>query len=603
MTVSPTDGKAARVLAHWLRGPGAWLAFAIPLFSTLGRLAPTSQWRDDVAIVRGLGFLPIGGEGVPSIVLAQAASLLPVGGRVLRAGLPSAVAAALAGSLIYGFTLRLLDKNAVSPRLGPLLSLVAACGVVLGPTWQAEATVAGGASVAACLVLCAVAVRFRYRLEPRGWLVFGLVMGAAFLERRSAGVACLTILVLDAALMRQLPTGRELLWCIAATVGVVALGLGPFLLQPVRGGAWTDLSHELGRLSGEANKRPVQGALEGWQSSAGPIVLGAAAFGAVWGVCIPRLRPWIVPLLGLSVLDLALPAAGCSALAANPLAPVRLVSLAVLTIAAILALHTACLGLERAQLPLARPAQALLVVFSLTLVLVGTEESGRLAELQARRASEAWTDEALSSLPPQSMLLVRSEPAAWRLWACRVVRGERPDVTVVPLPLLDRGDTVGRLLQLEPRLAPLVRELRVSGKPSEYALSTLADSRPLYLEFDPRWDQRLLDHVLPDAFWMRFAPQALGRSDRTAALEGGQGAFTRVLRAATEPVVDAATLTMLSGRTREQAVMLAALGDRESATTLVEQLGELPEERRFVTRVLEQLKERRRGTDWMALLQ
>src|SRR5690606_21430092 len=67
--------------------------------------------------------------------------------------------------------------------------------------------------------------------------------------------------------------------------------------------------------------------------------------------------------------------------------------------------------------------------------------------------------------------------AAFRVWAARVARGERPDLLVVPLPLLHRGDTTARLLALEPRLGPLIRELRVSGKPSEYALSSLEIGR------------------------------------------------------------------------------------------------------------------------------
>src|SRR5688572_3395581 len=93
-TVSPPQGvtPATPGAPHWLRGACPWLAVVVPLFVALTGLAPASQWRNDVAIVRTLGFVPIGAEGVVSAVLAQCASLLPLGGRVLRAALPAALA-------------------------------------------------------------------------------------------------------------------------------------------------------------------------------------------------------------------------------------------------------------------------------------------------------------------------------------------------------------------------------------------------------------------------------------------------------------------------------------------------------------------------------
>lgn len=590
-------------MAHWLRGPCAWLASAVPLLLTLSWLAPTSQWRNDLGLVRGLGFIPIGGEGLISAVLAQGASLLPVGGRVLRAAIPGALASAVAGQLIYGFTLRVLDKNSPAPRLSPLLALVTAWAVVLGPRWQSEATLAGGAVPAVTLVLAATAVRFRYRLDERCWFGFGCLMGLAALEQRLAGLACLALLGVDAALMRQLPSGRQLLLLFGAVAGVATFGLLPFWFQPQSGGIWTDWGRELARLSSTETALPVAGTLAAWFEAVGLVVAVAALGGALWGISRPRIRPWFLPLLTFPLLDVVLPAAPDSPLTNPSVVVIDLLALTVLMVTAALGAHLLSLVLDRGRIPFGKPAQALLVVFSLTLVLARLEESQAQADAQLSGAAEAWTDEALASLPPQSLLMVRSEPAAWRLWASRVARGERPDVTVVPLPLLNRGDTAARLLALEPHLAPLVRELRVSGRPSEYALSALADARPLFLEFDPRWDRRLLDHVLPHPFWMRFSPHALGRSDRNAVLREGRDAFTRVLHVAQQPEPDRATLRMLSTRAREQVVMLAALGDRKSALSLVDELSVLPSEQGFARSMSDQLKAKQRGVDWLALLQ
>jgi hypothetical protein len=310
-----------------------------------------------------------------------------------------------------------------------------------------------------------------------------------------------------------------------------------------------------------------------------------------------------MPLLALPLLDLLLPVSPESALANAANAPVELLARAVLMLSAALALHTLALGLAQARLPLASAAQVLLVVFSFTFVLMRTDASAQLTERQAQRAAESWTDEALGSLPGRSLLMVRSEPAAWRLWAASSTRGERPDLTVLPLPLLDRGDTAARLLELEPHLAPLIRELRVTGRPSEFALSSLADARPLYVEFDPRWDHRLLEHLLPRPFWMRFTPHALGRSDRTAALEAGRAPFERVLDRARHPLPDPATLEMLAACAREQAVMLAAVGDHQSALGLAAALSELPSEAEFVATLRSRLENKQRGVDWVALLE
>lgn len=590
-------------MAHWLRGPCAWLASAVPLLLTLSWLAPASQWRDDLGLVRGLGFIPIGGEGLLSAVLVQGASLLPVGSRVLRAAIPGALATAAAGQLIYGFALRVLDKNSPAPRLSPLLALVTAWAVVLGPRWQSEATIAGGAALAATLVLAAASVRFRFRLDGRCWFGFGCLVGLAALEQRLAGLACLTLLGVDAALLRQLPTGRQLLQFVGAILGVVTFGLLPFWFQPQSGGIWTDWGRELARLSSTEAALAGKGTVDSWFEAVGLVVGVAALAGVLWGISRPRIRPWLLPLLSFPLLDMVLPANSQSPLTSQSTAVVDLLALTVLMLAAALGAHLLALVLDRGRIPLAKPAQVLLVVFSLTLVLARLEESQAQADTQTAGAAEAWTDEALASLPPQSLLMVRSEPAAWRLWASRVARGERPDVTVVPLPLLNRGDTAARLLALEPHLAPLVRELRITGRPSEYALSTLADARPLFLEFDPSWDRRLLDHVLPHPFWMRFLPHALGRSDRVAVLSEGRHAFSRVLHVAQERESDAATLSMLTTRAREQVVMLAALGDRKSALSLVEELSALPTEQRFSTSMSERLKAKERGVDWLALLQ
>jgi hypothetical protein len=135
------------------------------------------------------------------------------------------------------------------------------------------------------------------------------------------------------------------------------------------------------------------------------------------------------------------------------------------------------------------------------------------------------------------------------------------------------------LLDLEPELAPLIRQVAVEGKPGEHALSSLADVRPLLLELDASWDLRLAEHLVPQPFFMRFAPHALGRSDRTMHLGDSLESFEHVLRASErDGERDEATRAVLKACASEQAVTLAALGDREAALGLVADLRALDPE-------------------------
>jgi hypothetical protein len=139
-------------------------------------------------------------------------------------------------------------------------------------------------------------------------------------------------------------------------------------------------------------------------------------------------------------------------------------------------------------------------------------------------------------------------------------------VVVVPLSLLGQPNLASKLLAAEPNLAPLIRDLSIIGAPSALALTQLADARPLFVDFDPRWPARLHEHLLPGSLWLRFSPHPLGRSDRARALERTHTAVERLLPALGRDTGEAAgrVRAALAQRLREQSALLAALGDRDS---------------------------------------
>src|SRR5689334_7962954 len=88
------EGHAAKA-GRFFDDLGAALSVLVPLGVTTLRVSAAPQWRDDIAIVQSLGFVPIGGEGAPSALLSQCLALLPLGGRVLRAGMMGAIGAGM----------------------------------------------------------------------------------------------------------------------------------------------------------------------------------------------------------------------------------------------------------------------------------------------------------------------------------------------------------------------------------------------------------------------------------------------------------------------------------------------------------------------------
>ena len=103
-------------------------------------------------------------------------------------------------------------------------------------------------------------------------------------------------------------------------------------------------------------------------------------------------------------------------------------------------------------------------------------------------------------------------------------------------------------------------------------------ARALFVEFDPQFDRAQLEHLVPQPFFMHFAPEPLGRSDRVAGLLGGFDEFQSVI-AETEHdgARDEATRSVLLAEAHGQALVAAALNDRanlDSALATVHALDE-----------------------------
>jgi hypothetical protein len=572
----------------------------IPLMVTVFRASASPVWRDDLPIVRALGLLPAGTEGRVTTVFVELLSLLPIGGRWLRASWVGALSLALCSYLIYVLGRRVLERAVHTPRLTPSLALAGALTATLAQSFQLEGTVAGGAPMATALVLAGLLLGFETvkRKDARLSLALGALVGLALSEAHAAALVLLLALLVQGATHRSLPRVRAVLGFVAGSAFFWAFALLPMLVRPLALHGGLDFGHGLEASSlaliDASGVRTT--ALSAWLTDVGVISFGLAVGGSIIGSLRASTRPSMMPLLALVLGDLAIPVSRVGVLTPDAFGSLRLLAIATLAVCAALAVQTGAVALTRARIPFARPASVLLVAFDFTLVFVGAEDSAFAADRRSEAAAEVWTDRALASVPTDGLLLLRSEAVAWRLLAARIVRGQRPDIVVVPMPLLERGNVRARLLRTEPALAPLIREVALSGRPSEYALSTLADARPLFVEFDPSFDHAQLEHLVPQAFFMRFAPEPLGRSDRVAGLQQGLSEFRNVL-AETERdgQRDAATRSVLMAETRGQALVAAGLNDRQNLAGILAIAHGLDPEDALAREIVAQLKAKPRG--------
>ncbi|HXS19182.1 MAG TPA: hypothetical protein VN764_18420, partial [Polyangiaceae bacterium] len=205
----------------------------------------------------------------------------------------------------------------------------------------------------------------------------------------------------------------------------------------------------------------------------------------------------------------------------------------------------------------ARQLSALLSVVAIAGGLAAGEDAVMTLNQTEALAAEAWASEALYELPARTLVITHSASRGRRLRAAQL-QGARPDVLVVPLSELTQARNVAGWMKREPALQLLLIDLSLGSVPSERALATLVDSRPVYIEPTPEWDPRLLEHLEPGVPLSRLWPHALARSDRLRAWERTGKATERLFRAAQSGVrSDAAMLDLLRDDFRQLAATLA----------------------------------------------
>lgn len=538
---------------EWAERFAATLVFAVPVLFALGHVSLEPRWDEDVAVVRSLGG-QVGAEGILSSALSTRFALLPLGSRLMRAALPSALCVGFVSLLLFQCVTTLLRRKSGGSYGDLALASFAALSTTLLPSFQIEAARVGGATVAVLLVVAL----FRATLIDSARVVTrGLLFGLLLAESHWGALAGL--LVLGASTARSDAPLRARDWAGLGAVAAATFGalLLPSLLHPRTPGSGIDFSFSLGVPLGTS-------ALSGVLIFAelGIVCVPLAVLGVVWALPRPRFR--LVAFAALALVALAL---------VEPVPALRLSALSGLMLLAAFGLRFALSWLARARLPFAPLLGRLVFLLGVGLVVLTGEDGRRALERRSVSAARIWTNEAFGDLPPGAIVISDAPEIAWRLWAARVTEGTRPDVMLVPSSLLGHGNVARELLQAEPRIAGLIRDHATYGTASELSLSQLADARPLKVELDYDWDKRLLAYLTPDGVWSDVAPHALGRSDRKTSYATVQRSFTRILKHAdTERGSDDRTLDRITSDLYHHALTSATLGDTDLAKRILRRL-------------------------------
>lgn len=555
-------------------------AWALPLGLAVARCSPFAQWRGDAAALRDLALVPMGFGGGVSTALSQLAGFVPLGSKPFRTSLVAAIALGLAGKALYAIALRMLralqPADAPSRFTAPLLAALASLTATMTPLYQEEATLGGGALVAVALALGTIALTFSALTDRDTERPMARLVGAAFLagaataERPLVGAVAGLSLVVGLTLLRAAPGVPRIPvpWRVlrtsaaAAAVGALVFSL-PSLIRGVApksalalGGFWRaappshPMLHDTPRF------------IDAFTDQIGFLPLGLAVFGSVLLVAKPGGR--LLALVPLSVVGLEILARG--ALGGTPeTLGVRLLAIGCVACASTAGLFAGVGMLVRLRVPFARPSAALLVAFHATLVALITETASARADRVAQHGADTLTDVGLDRLPPSAALLVGSPHWVWRLTAAQMIEGRRPDVLVLPRTLVARGRVAIELLAREPVTEPLFRALALTGTSDEVSLAALSDARPLFLELDRGWTERVTSHLSLDGAWLRYRTDPPSKTDRRKAADVALETMSAELPADGIVLLDADSRFVLGGALRAQAKILLRHGDAESA--------------------------------------
>src|SRR5690606_16045976 len=140
-----------------------------------------------------------------------------------------------------------------------------------------------------------------------------------------------------------------------------------------------------------------------------------------------------------------------------------------------------------------------LVGLTLASGVAALEEHGRPTFDDA----DVFDTELRRRLPRDAIVFAYGPQTIFQHWGFEAEERSRPDVLLVPVPLLFYPGMVDRLVGEEPRLRDVLRSIVLTGSPGVEELQSLAAERPVLIELDPRVDRALYSLLVPDGILHR----------------------------------------------------------------------------------------------------
>jgi len=515
--------------------------------------------RSDEALLAALDQAEAWSGGLTTL-LGRWCLQLPLGNLSFRLALPCVLGAGLLGLACFELAYALFRAQGGYSRLDPWLGWGASLVGALNLPALSEGAVAGGATLGPALGLlgCAQLVQRKARHDLFATLRYAMMWGALLCESVFAAL----LVLLAAAFLWPERAGPERAseasatsaswwrWPAAASVALSAAASIALC------NGWFADGWAVGQ---SLSKSFVPGRPFAWLEAVGWLWCLGAAFATVFALT-DRRPMYVMGLFALA--DWFIPAANdlgwvSAASRGAGRTDVHLLALGYLAAGGALGLRTFGETAQALGLLGARQLSALLSVVAIAGGLAAGEDAVMTLNQTEALAAEAWASEALYELPARTLVITHSASRGRRLRAAQL-QGARPDVLVVPLSELTQARNVAGWMKREPALQLLLIDLSLGSVPSERALATLVDSRPVYIEPTPEWDPRLLEHLEPGVPLSRLWPHALARSDRLRAWERTGKATERLFRAAQSGVrSDAAMLDLLRDDFRQLAATLA----------------------------------------------
>ncbi len=558
----------------WIEALAETLSFALPVTVAAWGAGASMGFFDApelAAAAAGLGVTHPPGHPL-WVVCASLAAMLHVATLPFRVALLSGVCLGVIGRVTYGVARNLaasaLDHEALTSRgdraLGALAALAVSVSATVGPAVLRQATrvevyaLAGALAVGVLGLACARSLTPAARARLSVLLV---ALGGAnhhFIALTAAPLALATLLERLHAADNASRRRALLAW---APIG--ALGLAPYALLFLRADTaaslvrvrtlddfgWTVSARAFQKNMGHGVPGEfadhLLAVLDWLGASLTPLGLVTALAGTFLLLRATRLdavRADVLRLFALAT-TVCLARAALGFVSGNPDAAGYLVP----AVAAVACLSVGFCTVAWRAIRTAPPApegpspgarvvlSAALVAAPLALPLYITA-SGLAATAHDRAwVAECAADALLSRLPARAVVIAYAPETVFRARFAQRVEGERPDVSVVPVPFLPYPGMNDAVLTRDPELLPLVRDYLAHGEARDDVVSALVGVRPVRVELDPMNVSSMTPFLVPRG----LLAEARGEPTTLASVRAHAAAHFAVVDAFTRAMTDA----------------------------------------------------------------